>query len=254
MKALILDVGNSRTKLFAWDGPHQGPVLKPDHPSLLDLTGQWPTPGKSDDWSSIQQAIREICALNPGVPLVTTSVVPDILAALDHPTLDLVVVDHRCELPFACDIEDGAAVGADRYCNVAAAHGAGLLDALVVDVGTATTFDLLVGGVFIGGLIAPGPEFALKMIGQEAARLKPVPLERAPAEAGKNTREAMIRGGWNVGIGGINSCIEGLVRTYGPLPILLTGGLGHFLMTEGRYHDPHLTLRGAAVLAGLLTD
>lgn len=253
MKAMILDVGNSRTKLLAWEGDRQGPALGRPHPPLLEIIDQRPTPRDPGTWAAWQENLNSLCSARKVQTLVTATVVPEVLSGLESCPAQVVVVDHRCARSFDCDIEDLAAVGADRFCNVAAAHAAGLREALVVDVGTATTFDLLVSGIFIGGLIAPGPEFALRMLGREAARLEPVPLEPSPAGAGKNTHEAMVRGGWHTGIGGINCCIEGLIRHHGPLPILLTGGLGHHLQGAGRFHDPHLTLRGAAVLAGLLS-
>ena len=253
MKSLILDAGNSQTKLFGWEGRHQAPVLESGPAPLLKTVGQWKTPDRHGDWGNLTNSILTACDPYPGLPLVVTSVVPEVVAGLEILHEDLVLVDHRLEMPFSCSVDDPSAIGSDRYCNVAAAVGAGLPSALVVDVGTATTFDLLVERVFIGGLIAPGPEFSLQGLGAGAAQLDPVAFAPAPLKAGKSTTEAMASGAWNTGIGGINYCIEGLLRLYGPLPVILTGGLGHHLQADGRVYDAHFTLRGAAVLAGLLT-
>jgi type III pantothenate kinase len=253
MKALVLDAGNSRVKLFRWDGDQQAPSLGKTPPPLLNLIHEWETPAKGGDFEGLASSVAMAQAQAGGPALVVTSVVPELVARLEGACAKLRVVDHRSDLPFACSIDDPAAVGADRYCNVAAAAGAGLTDALVVDVGTATTFDLLVKGVFIGGLIAPGPRFALDCLGQRAARLGPVPFGPAPLAAASNTLEAMTRGGWNTGIGGINFCIEGLLREHGPRTVILTGGLGEHLAAEERVIDPHFTLRGAAVLGGLIS-
>jgi pantothenate kinase type III len=251
MAALILDAGNTRTKVFRWDGPHQRAVAGPQHPPLLAEVGRWPTPGPREDLSGFLTEIALVCSAPGNGPLVVASVIPRVVDSLRGMDLDLVVVDHQSPLPFTVAVDDPAAVGADRYCNVAAAVAAGLNSALVVDVGTATTFDVLEDGVFLGGLIAPGPEFALQALARHAPRLDPVPFEPAPLEAGENTAAAMTRGGWHFGIGGINWCIDGLLQRHGPLPVMLTGGLGHHLVQSQRRHDPHLTLRGAAHLAGL---
>lgn len=251
MTAHILDVGNSRSKLFRWDGPQQAPGAGPACPPLLEQVGQWATPRPGGDWSALREGVRGACGPAGGNVLVLATVVPEVLGAIQDAVPQLVVVDHRSARPFACRLEDQAAVGADRYCNMAAAAGAGLRDALVVDVGTATTFDLLLAGVFEGGLIAPGPEFALESLARHAARLEPVPFGPQPLEVGRNTREALARGGWNAGSGGIDRCIEGLRDRYGRLPVILTGGLGRHFLGPDRFYDPHFTLRGAAVLAGL---
>lgn len=254
MSAFILDVGNSRAKLFRWDGPFQAPIWGAACPPLLAAVGQWATPRTGGDWAPVVTgALAALGSGHPG-PLLMTTVVPDALPALQEAIPHLVVVDHRSTLPFACHLDDLAAVGADRYCNMAAAAGAGLASALVVDVGTASTFDLLLDGVFEGGLIAPGPEFALESLARQAARLSPVPFGPEPLEAGRSTAEAMARGAWHTGLGGINWCIEGLKSRYGDLPVILTGGLGGHFTGPGRFFDPHFTLRGAAVLGGLTGD
>ncbi len=252
MKALILDAGNSRTKLFLWEGDRQGPRFGTSHPLLLEEVQHWETPDRQGDWNGLQERIAATCARYPGRPLVVASVIPEVLAGLEELVPELRVADHRSDLPFASEPPDLAAVGADRFCNLAAVASGGLTSALVVDAGTATTIDLLIDGVFLGGLIAPGPEFALRRLGESAARLEPVAFAPAPLEPGRDTATAMARGAWNTGIGGINWCIDGLGRRYGNPPIVLTGGLGRHLQAEGRFFDPHLTLRGAAALAGLL--
>ena len=130
-------------------------------------------------------------------------------------------------------------MGADRLCNVAAAAAAGLGSALIVDAGTATTFDLLLDGVFVGGLIAPGMAFAARCLGERAARLAPVPFAAAPLAAGRSTAEAMAAGGWHAGMGGVRHIVAGLLARHGRLPVIVTGGLGAHLADLGP-HRPGL--------------
>jgi len=251
MKALILDAGNSLCKLFSWQGDHQRAAAGPGHPALLEALGQWDSPREQPATKALTAAIQNAVSEQGDLPLVVTSVVPEVSAALSLAIPQVILVNHSSDLPFRCAVDDPAAVGSDRFCNMAAAVAAGFQTALVVDVGTATTFDVLQDNVFLGGLIAPGPEFSLNQLGGQASRLKKVPFQPAPLSAAPNTEQALTAGSWHCGLGGIESCIAGLLEQHGPRPVFLTGGLGHHLSKPERWHDPHFTLRGAAALAGL---
>ncbi|MHB8080338.1 MAG: type III pantothenate kinase, partial [Candidatus Krumholzibacteriia bacterium] len=122
-------------------------------------------------------------------------------------------------------------------------------DALVVDAGTATTFDLLADGRFRGGLIAPGMAFAARCLGEEAARLSPAPFAPCPLEVGITTAAALQAGAFHVGVRGVLGVVDGLLERYGPRPVAVTGGLGPYLARAGWLHDPDWTLRGALHLA-----
>jgi type III pantothenate kinase len=252
MKGLILDVGNTRTKLLHWDARlHRGTEATVDGLGApLDFLEAWTTPHESAGWAEITARIEMIRISYAGCPLAMTTVVPEAERQLIPVFPDLVAVGHRSALPFQVGVADRAAVGSDRYCNLAAAWSLGLRTALAVDIGSATTFDLLLDGVFPGGLIAPGPELALIGLTRQTAQLPEVLFQPAPLEAGPDTVSAMARGAWHVGFGGIQSCISGLLERYGVMPVLVTGGLGHHLEGDQWLHDPHLTLRGAAHLAG----
>lgn len=239
MKALIVDAGNTRTVAAAWPGPEAMPALGGDPVPLTEVAawprGEEPTSGFLD--------------LAATVPVVLVSVVPDETSRMGALVPDLRVVDSRSHLPYAFDVQDLAAVGADRLANVAAAHAAGLASALIVDAGTATTFDLLLDGCFRGGMIAPGMAFAARRLGEEAARLAPVPFEKAGWQVGTDTEAAMRAGAWHAGVGGVRAVIEGILGEYGPVPVILTGGLGGLVAWDGAHIDPQWTLRGAASLA-----
>ena len=209
-------------------------------------------PGTGADLSRLAAQIGESTLAYGSVPVVLTSVLPAVQAALEAQLPQLRVVDHRVDLPFRTEVEDPAAVGADRYCNMAAAAAAGLDRALVVDVGTAVTFDVLVDGVFLGGLIAPGPGFSLNQLAARAARLGPVPFAPCPLAAGASTRQAMMAGAWHMGLAGIQGCVHGLQQSHGALPVVVTGGLASHFAHQGWFVDPHFTLRGAACLGRLV--
>lgn len=254
MKALIVDAGNSRVACAAWDDDGQLPVLSAKGGSELappvplrelgDLHHRSGPGGDEAFLESFQQLVRE--SGSPRVVLI--SVIPGIVESLAGQA-DLQVVDHARDLPFTYDVADISQVGPDRLCNMAAAAITGLSNALVVDAGTATTFDLLLDGVFIGGMIAPGMAFAARQIGEVAARLNPVPFHRSSWDAGRDTDAAMAAGAWHAGLGGVHAVVSGLRERYGEVPVIVTGGLGRHLEIPRSYYDAHWTFRGGAILS-----
>ncbi|MFN2371344.1 MAG: type III pantothenate kinase [Candidatus Krumholzibacteriia bacterium] len=253
MTVLVLDAGNTRLRAALAADPRQWPGLLPAGAAprpALDRVGELPTAAAAADagpW------LRELADRHRPDAAVLVSVVPalDPLFAAALPGLRGAGLG--CPLPFALDVEDPAAVGADRLCNVTAAAAAGWRRALVVDAGTATTFDLLLDGVFVGGLIAPGMAFAARCLGEAAARLAPVPFGPAPLDAGRSTAAALAAGGWHAGQGGVRHIVAGLRARYGDLPVVVTGGLGGDLADLGHL-DPDWTLRGALALAAPLAQ
>jgi type III pantothenate kinase len=235
VQALIVDAGNTRTLAVAWPGDAALPRLGAEPPPL-DEVAAWER-GAAGDLPGA-----------PDLPVVLVSVVPRETDRLRAARPDLIVVDHRSPLPFALEVAEPSAVGPDRLANVAAARAAGLDDALVVDAGTATTFDLLDAGRFLGGMIAPGMAFAARRLGEDAARLAPVSFGPADWTVGRDTAAAMAAGAWHAGTEGVRGVIRGILAEYGDRPVILTGGLGRHLAWPGAHHDSHWTLRGAAFL------
>ena len=146
-------------------------------------------------------------------------------------------------------ITSAQTVGADRWCNVAAACAAGLRDAIVVDAGTATTIDVLDGGTFAGGLIAPGMAFAARQLQTRAAQLWEVPFAPCPLAPGADTAAALQGGAFHVGVHGVSGTVSALLAGRPRAQVVLTGGLGRFLTRDGWPWDPLWTLRGLAALA-----
>jgi type III pantothenate kinase len=162
------------------------------------------------------------------------------------------LVDHRTDTGVRLAVEHPEQVGVDRYVNLAAlAHlGVGVL---VVDCGTATTFDVLSpNGEFLGGTIAPGMAISAEALASRAPRLPPVPLSAPPRAIATNTLEA-IRSGVAFGYAGL---VEGLIARMRaeagfPLRVYATGGLAATLAPlcpSFEVVDPHLTLRGLAAI------
>jgi type III pantothenate kinase len=182
------------------------------------------------------------------LPLILTTVVPAAREALDQADRPYQPVGHPGPFPFTVGVQNPETVGADRYCNLAAVCDMGLKSAIVVDVGTATTIDVLEAGHFPGGMILPGPRTALSGLIQSTSQLPDIPLVAEPLKVGANTREAISRGAWHSALGGILWCVDGLQDQYGKLPVIATGGLVPELVAPEWFQDLHLTLRGAAYL------
>jgi len=145
--------------------------------------------------------------------------------------------------------EHSAEVGADRLANAVAVHDRYKGPAIVLDFGTATTFDVVDGkGNYIGGVIAPGIHLSLEALYMEAAKLPRIAVEKPGKIIGTSTISAMQSGiFW-----GYVSMIEGMVvritEEFGePMTVVATGGLAALFADSTssiQHHDPTLTLHG----------
>ena len=155
---------------------------------------------------------------------------------------------------FEIKVDNPAEVGADRLLNSLAAHQAYRGPLVVIDFGTATTFDVVdETGAYMGGVIAPGINLSIEALHKAAARLPRIGIGRPQAVIGRSTVPAMQSGiYW-----GYVGLIEGLVARIqaewdAPLKVVATGGLAP-LLAEGttviQVIDPDLTLDGLRLLA-----
>jgi len=144
-------------------------------------------------------------------------------------------------------------VGADRIVNAVAAYARYGGPAVIVDLGTATTLDVITAdGEYIGGVICPGPLLGAEALAARTARLPRVDLVLPPRVIGRNTVDS-IRSGL---VFGHAAMIEGLVRRIEEeletsVKLIATGGLGHALhsvLPRIDAFDPHLTLDGLRLL------
>ncbi len=160
------------------------------------------------------------------------------------------VVDHTVKLGgISIRYENPAAVGADRLCNVVAAYERYRQAVVVVDFGTATTFDVLNSrGEYLGGIIAPGVETTAWALYQRAAKLPKIPLEVPERTIGRNTTESMQVGILKGTIRMIDGLLEEIMEELGEKPrVVSTGGLARLIQPRTRYIEefvPHLVLDG----------
>ena len=165
----------------------------------------------------------------------------------------LVVGDPNVDLGIQVLTDRPAAVGADRLVNAIAAHAAHKGALIVVDFGTATTFDIVAAnGDYEGGVIAPGANLSAEALHKAAAMLPRVAVERTQAVIGKDTEPAMRSGLFWGYIGLIEGLVKRIKEEYGqPMTVIATGGLAtlFFRQTPAIDHiDPDLTIRGLVLI------
>jgi type III pantothenate kinase len=155
---------------------------------------------------------------------------------------------------FDIRIDNPEEVGADRLLNSLAAHRRFGGPLVIVDFGTATTFDVVdKDGGYLGGVIAPGINLSIEALHQAAARLPRIGIGRPQAVIGRGTVAAMQSGVYWGYVGLVEGLITRIKAEYGgPLRVVATGGLAP-LFSEGttmiEVIEPDLTLDGLRLLA-----
>ena len=125
------------------------------------------------------------------------------------------------------DLNQPEEIGADRLVNASAVIKHYPLPAVVIDFGTATTFDVIDDGqVYRGGVIAPGIRLSIEALAQKAAKLPNIDIKKPRHAIGKNTREAMHSGLYWGYIGLIEKILVNIKEELGAKPyVIATGGL-----------------------------
>lgn len=191
-----------------------------------------------------------IASVAPGV---TQSVVEGVRGLTGS---EVRVVDASSRLPIKLDVDEPRTVGADRIINTLAAVERFKTDTIVVDFGTATTFDCITAdGRFIGGVIMPGLRTSADQLTRRAAKLPATELQPPTRTIGRRTEEC-IRAGV---LFGTADAVDGIVRRIlkeWPTPekpkVVATGGLAGIIVpltTTIELVDPDLTLHGLRMAA-----
>lgn len=197
--------------------------------------------------------------------VVLASVVPgkaSIIRQALHSTYPLLSLSHEIELGITVDFPEPDSVGADRLANAAAVAAYHEAPAIVVDFGTAVTFDIVAEAdhpAYVGGVIAPGLDVMRDYLHQRTALLPKIDLEEPPAAIGKSTVAAMLSGAVHGYRGLVREILEQVTVEMGAHPapkIIATGGYADLIaagLPEIEIVDPLLTLRGLAAI-GTLND
>jgi type III pantothenate kinase len=253
---LAFDIGNTDTTAALFDGDRVG--------SHWRLTTNLPrTP---DEYVLLIRSL--FASANLDISVVSgsaiCSVVPPVTQTLGHACLEVfgrspAMIDARAALPVKLLVDEPYTVGADRVANTLAASRLHKRDAIVVDLGTATTYDCITAdGAFIGGVIQPGVGTSAETLFRRTAQLAATELIPPQKVIGTRTDEC-IRSGV---IYGAADSIDGLVKRIkhewiGANPIVIaTGGLAETLRPFCETFDvvdAFLTLQGVRIGYELLT-
>jgi len=161
----------------------------------------------------------------------------------------------RAAWPLQFDVDEPQNVGADRALNAIAAHAKHPGDLIVIDFGTATTFDVVdVSGAYKGGIIAPGINLSLDALVNAAAKLPRIAIEAPEDESviGRTTDSQMIIGiywGYIAMIEGLTERLKGEIGR--PVTVVATGGLATLFDKHTNAFDaiePDLTIQGLSLL------
>jgi type III pantothenate kinase len=196
--------------------------------------------------------------------IVVASVVPAVTAALESIAARrerTLVVATAGTIPIPVRVDRPGDVGADRLVNALAAARIHGTPAIVVDLGTATTFDCVAAdGAFVGGAIAPGLELGLDALATRTAKLPRVELRTPDRAIGRDTVSAIQSGavlGYQALVAGLLARIrrelaDGSGAAEADVRVILTGGLSGAPWARGIERvdaiDPDLTLKGLAIL------
>jgi type III pantothenate kinase len=148
-------------------------------------------------------------------------------------------------------------VGADRIANSVAASTIWQRDVIVVDLGTATTFDVVSKEKeYLGGVIAPGIETSAARLFEKTAKLPQVEFLEADRVIGKNTEEAIRSGIFFGAISQIDGIVRKIVKEWKRSPfVVATGGLAEMASSSSETiveTDPFLTLKGLQICDSIL--
>ncbi|MDQ6990058.1 MAG: type III pantothenate kinase [Mariprofundaceae bacterium] len=193
--------------------------------------------------------------------IMIASVVPHLDAVLQEACLQTCAQDAafvgsaEVKTGLAIDYKNPREVGADRIANAVAARDLYGCPAIVLDCGTATTFDVIsADGHYVGGLIIPGIEVALEALCQRAAKLPEIALAPVQDLIGRDTVSSMQAGVYWSAVDGLNGISQRLLAEdgYADAHIIATGGLASRLLDDMphiKLFEPYLTLKGLLILA-----
>lgn len=229
---LAIDIGNSSCKAGVYSPAKKEYVIcshRPDKRFLEAIISEFPVK------RAILSTVRRDKTL--------------FLDILENAGITTLMLSHETPLPYTLTYESPETLGTDRIAAVAAAHNMFReCNVLVIDAGTAVTYDLLgEDNIYRGGNISPGLKMRFRALHEYTGRLPLVSEDDSFGNLGVNTVDA-IRSGVQTGlIFEINNYIRSLKNKYKALKVIITGGDGEFLsqkLEAGYVLTPDLVIDG----------
>ncbi len=250
---LAIDVGNTNTVFALHDGSA----------TVAEWRCRTERGRTADEYFVWLSQLMDNAGLKPEVrSVVVSSVVPQVVFNLRvlsdryFHTRPKVVGKPEVKLGVPVRVDPTAHVGADRLVNTVGAHDRYGGDLIIVDFGTATTFDVVDhDGAYVGGVIAPGVNLSLKALHDAAAALPFIDVTRPERVIGRNTVACMQSGVFWGYVGLIEGLCARIRAEHGrPMTVIGTGGLST-LFAQGtdvlEKIDPDLTIHGLVLIDAL---
>jgi type III pantothenate kinase len=247
---LAVDCGNTNTVFSIWDGEN--------------FIGTWRT---ATDWQRTADqyyvwlnTLMRLQGIEADITdMIVSSTVPRVvfnlrvLADRYFNTRPYVVGKPDCLLPCDVRVDRGTAVGPDRLVNTVAGFAAYGGDLIMVDFGTATTFDVVASdGAYVGGVIAPGVNLSLEALHQAAAALPHVDISKPQKVIGTNTVACMQSGVFWGYVGLVRElCARIRAEREVPMKVISTGGLAPLFQQAADLFDAFeddLTMQGLRII------
>lgn len=247
---LTIDCGNTNTVFSIWDGS--------EFLATWRQSTEWQrTADQYYVWLSTLMRLHDIdveitdVIISSTVPRVVFNL--RVLCATYFDCRPLVVGRDDCLLPVDVRVDEGTQVGPDRLVNTVAGHDRHGGDLILVDFGTATTFDVVAqDGAYIGGVIAPGVNLSLEALHQAAAALPHIDITRPQGVIGTNTVDCMRSGVFWGYIGLVREiCARIKAERERDMTVISTGGLAPLFQQSEPLFDAHeddLTMHGLTVI------
>ena len=247
---LVTDIGNTNISIGIYDGDKLIKVYKiaSDNNKTSDEYGILISSLLLTN--DIKGKIKS-CAISSVVPILGDTIKT---AVEKYIGVNVYNISYKSRLPVKIALDEPKEAGADRLANASAAAVLYKLPAVVIDIGTATTFDVIDKNAdFLGGIIAPGPLIQAKSLNQFTSKLPKLKIEAPKSSIGKNTIDAMLSGI----VKGHCKMVEGMIKSIEEeleenVTVIATGGFSKVLFNETErtfdYINKDLTLFGLKVV------
>ncbi|GIR84317.1 MAG: pantothenate kinase [Rhodobacteraceae bacterium] len=247
---LAIDCGNTNTIFSIWDGNEFISTWRTatDHQRTADQYFVWLSSLMS--LQNIKADISDVI-ISSTVPRVVFNL--RVLSDRYFNTRPIVVGKPDCKVPIDVRVDAGTAVGPDRIVNSVAGYDLFGGNLIIVDFGTATTFDVVdKDGAYVGGVIAPGVNLSLQALHQMAAALPHVDIARPKEVIGTNTVACMQSGVFWGYIGLVKEiCRKIIEEKQEVMKIIATGGLAPLLQSSDQLFEAvedNLTMHGLRLI------
>ena len=245
---LVVDIGNTNTNIGIFE---ENKLLKIY--SVASCHSKTP-----DEYGILFSSLLELSGIKIKNAVIS-SVVPTLEEIIkkgvqDYLGIEPYCVSHKSKLPVIINLDEPKEAGADRLANAAAAAVLYKLPAIVIDIGTATTFDIVDKNKnFLGGIIAPGPYIQAKSLSHATSKLPKLKIEAAKSAIGRNTIDAMLSGI----VLGHGKMVDGMIKECEKelgekATIIGTGGFSSMLFSsverKADFVNKSLTLEGLKII------